>query len=216
MSPSPTDHVSALPAPFAASPVSMEVPSFVDVGSTLTDVAADGVSAPSEDVSGLETVVARAQDLNIDLSIVVLSSPAQTNSQLRDLATTVGSSDGGTVLVLGPGQVGTFSDSIDRVTLEAGQDRAYTGDVVLSANNFLDVVTEPGPPWTAITIALVVLVAVVLGGTWWANVRRHGESARGATSSPDVSTRTADHDTGEHDGRARGHVTGKDGSHATD
>lgn len=182
MSPSPSDHILSMPAP-------AEVPTFVDLSSTLADVADDGVAAPGKDIAGLEGVVARASEHGIDLSIVVVDEPAPLDSQLRDLATSVGATDGGTVLVLGPGQVGTFSDSIDRVTLEAGQDQAYTGDPVASANNFLDVVLEPGTPWTALTVALVLVVAAVLSGTWWANARRH-----------DAARVTADR-------RARGQVT---------
>ncbi|MBY6351255.1 Rv1476 family membrane protein [Rhodococcoides corynebacterioides] len=158
--------------PVHAAPAAAEIPPFVDVPSTLADVTADGVSAPAELVPGLEAVVARAQDEGITLNIVVLDEPARLDSYLRDLATEVGAADGGTVLVLGPGQVGTFSDSIDRVTLEAGQDSAYTSDPVLSANQFLDVVVAPGPSWTGLTLALVAVVALVLGATGWANARR--------------------------------------------
>lgn len=158
--------------PVHAAPAAAEIPPFVDVPSTLADVADDGVSAPAELVPGLEAVVARAQDEGIALNVVVLEEPARLDSNLRDLATEVGATDGGTVLVLGPGQVGTFSDSIDRVTLEAGQDSAYTSDPVLSANQFLDVVVAPGPSWTGLTLALVGLVALVLGATGWVNARR--------------------------------------------
>lgn len=181
--------------PVHAAPAAAEIPPFVDVPSTLADVTADGVAAPSELVPGLEAVVARARDEGVDLHIVVLDQPARLDSHLRDLATEVGAADGGTVLVLGPGQVGSFSDSIDRVTLEAGQDSAYTADPVVSADQFLDVVTAPGPSWTGLTLALVAVVALVLGGTWWANVRRGRDAAESVSTPPptpesgDVTTR---------------------------
>lgn len=172
--------------PVHAAPVAAEIPPFVDVPSTLADVADDGVSAPAELVPGLEAVVARAQDEGITLNVVVLEEPARLDSHLRDLATEVGAADGGTVLVLGPGQVGTFSDSIDRVTLEAGQDSAYTSDPVLSANQFLDVVVAPGPSWTGLTLALVALVALVLGATGWANARRFRARQDGSPQDADM------------------------------
>ncbi len=177
--------------PVHAAPAAAEIPSFVDVPSTLADVAADGVSAPAALVPGLEAVVARAQDEGIALNVVVLEETAPLDSYLRDLATEVGAADGGTVLVLGPGQVGTFSDSIDRVTLEAGQDSAYTADPVQSANQFLDVVLAPGPSWTGLTLALVAVVALVLGATGWANARRwqarqHGSVRSAATPEADA------------------------------
>ncbi|WP_328812928.1 Rv1476 family membrane protein [Rhodococcus sp. NBC_00297] len=173
MSLSPLPALPLSDQPLVALPMISEVPTFVDLQATLADVANDGVAAPGQDVVGLEGVVARAGEHGIDLSIVVLDAPAPLDSQLRDLATSVGATDGGTVLVIGPGQVGTFSDSIDRVTLEAGQDQAYTGNAVQSADNFLDVLVEPGPPWTGITLGLVLVVVAVLGGTWWVNERRH-------------------------------------------
>src|SRR5574340_697323 len=118
---------------------------------------------PDVSVDKVLAVVARAQHRGIDLSIVVLDKNPNMDSQLRDLATEVGAHEGGTVLVLSPNWVGTFSDSISRVRLESAQDRTYTGDPVLSANNFLDGVSEPGPPWTLMTAVLCLGVAALAG-----------------------------------------------------
>src|SRR5574340_780067 len=81
---------------------------------------------PDVSVDKVLAVVARAQHRGIDLSIVVLDKNPNMDSQLRDLATEVGAHEGGTVLVLSPNWVGTFSDSISRVRLESAQDRTYT------------------------------------------------------------------------------------------
>lgn len=157
--------------PLLTLPAATDVPG-LDVPSILLDVADDSVSAPGADAEALQSVVDRARDDAVDLKVVVLEGRLARDSELRDLATTIGTEEGGTVLVLAPGQVGSFSTSVDRVTLEAGQDRAYDADVVVSAQNFVDEVTQPGPPYTLITVALILLVAAVAAATWLANVRR--------------------------------------------
>ncbi|WP_157083881.1 Rv1476 family membrane protein [Millisia brevis] len=148
------------------------IPVGVDPDAIAAELRLDHVSADHAIEPGLLAVVDRARESGIDLNIVVLDRDPVHDSQLRDLATDLGDHVGGTVLVLSPGQNGSYSDVISRVTLEAGQDVTYTGNPVVSANNFLDTLLQPGPPWTAMTISLLLLVAVVLGVLYWVNARR--------------------------------------------
>lgn len=105
-------------------PAATDLPPGVTLETILADLVDDQLSVPENvenselDPSELVEQVQRAQDHGIDLSVVVVESNPYMDSQLRDLATAVGSEDGGTVLVLSPDWVGTFSDSLDRVTLE--------------------------------------------------------------------------------------------------
>lgn len=155
------------------SPLRADVPSGVDVATVVSEVAADGVSAPESVEGGLLAAVHRAEQHGIDLSIVVVENDPRHDSQLRDLATAVGAQDGGTVLVLSPGQVGSFSDTVSRVVLEAGQDETYTGDPVSGADNFVDVLIGPQTPWSLITVVLVLIVAGAGAATAFAKSRRH-------------------------------------------
>lgn len=167
------------PLPRIPVPSATDLPPGITLEQVLADLADDQVSAPSDRVADLVEQVQRAQDHGIDLRVVVVDRDPRIDSQLRDLATEVGTEDGGTVLVLSPGWVGAYSDSLDRVTLEAAQDRTYTGDPVVSTRNFVDSVTEPGPAWTAWTILLILVVAAVAGATALAKaVRRRTTDLR--------------------------------------
>lgn len=170
------------PLPRIPVPSATDLPPGVSLDQVLADLADDQVSAPSGSVDALVEQVHRAQDHGIDLRVVVVDGNPRIDSQLRDLATEVGSEEGGTVLVLSPGWVGAYSDSLDRVTLEAAQDRTYTGDPVVSTRNFVDSITEPGPAWTAWTILLILVVAAAAGATALAKVarRRKAEDASAA------------------------------------
>ncbi len=78
---------------------------------------------------------------------------------------------GATVLALSPSFAGTYSPTIDRVTLEAGQDVAKTGNPVLSAKNFVGEISTPDFPWTALTIVLTLGVAAAAALTRVLQVR---------------------------------------------
>jgi hypothetical protein len=125
-----------------------------------TDVGGDGVSARGaspEQAAALQQVVADARDGGIDLKIVVMESNPAIDTPLRDVATEVGEAyPDSTVLVLSPSYAGTYSTTFDRVTLEAGQDLAKTGDPVQSSANFVSQLETGDFPWTALTIVLVV------------------------------------------------------------
>ena len=68
------------------------------------------------------------------------------------------------MLALSPSYAGTYSPTFDRVTLEAGQDLARTGNPVQSSKNFVSQLTTPDFPWTALTIVLVLGVLAALFG----------------------------------------------------
>ncbi len=65
------------------------------------------------------------------------------------------------MLALSPTFAGTYSPAFDRVTLEAGQDLARTGDPVQSSKNFVGELTTPHFPWTPFTIVVVFLVVAL-------------------------------------------------------
>ncbi|WP_072688724.1 Rv1476 family membrane protein [Rhodococcus marinonascens] len=183
--------VSATLSAHSALPLATDLPEGVDLSDVITDVSHDGVSAPAGEVGDLTAVVDRASEHSIKLSIVVLDRDPGRDSQLRDLATEVGAEEGGTVLVLSPSWVGTYSDSISRVLLESGQDHTYTGNAVVAANNFVDDVVEPGLPWTLFTAILIAIVVIASAATFFAKSRRtttrRGETpgeGSGATAPP--------------------------------
>lgn len=168
-----------MPEPILAFvPLAADVPPGVDVDAIVAEVAATGVSAPADVEGGLLDAVHQAEQQGIALSIVVVDENPRHDSQLRDLATAVGAREGGTVLVLSPGQVGSFSDSVSRVVLESGQDRTYTGDPVVAADNFVDTLVDPQTHWTLITVALLVVVAAAATATAVVKVRRRSVPAR--------------------------------------
>ncbi|TQF66476.1 hypothetical protein FK531_18450 [Rhodococcus spelaei] len=158
-------------------PAPADIPPEVNIDTIVADLADDGVSAPAGDVSGLEAVVDRAREDGIKLSVVVLKDNPGRDSQLRDIATEVGKHEGGTVLVLSPNWVGTYSDALSRVSVEDAQDKAYTGNAVDSANQFLDEIGRPEAPYGLITVGLVVVVGGAAAATWFVRARR-GERDR--------------------------------------
>ncbi|GJF15183.1 hypothetical protein NGTWS1803_29340 [Mycolicibacterium cyprinidarum] len=148
----------------------------------IADVAEDGVSVPiadQADVPALRQVVQDARSEGIDLKIVVIDLNPPTEMPLRDIAAEVGDANpGATVLAMSPSFAGTYSPVYDRVTLEAGQDLAKTGDPVQSSKNFLGELTTSHFPWTPFTIVLVLAVAIAAVVTRLLQMR----SKRDATS----------------------------------
>jgi hypothetical protein len=140
------------------------IPQDVDIDAVKAQVAVDGVSAPPAVEPGLLQVVAEAKRDGVDLKIVVIDKNPPIDTPLRDIATVVGQANpGATVLVLSPNAVGTFSPTIDRATLEAGEDLAKTGNPVQSSKDFVSELQTGTFPWTGLTIVLTlgVIVAVV-------------------------------------------------------
>jgi hypothetical protein len=139
----------------------------------IADVRDDGVSAsPTPENAGLADVVAEAKQKGIDLKIVVLDENPPIDTPLRDIATEVGEAyPGSTVLVLSPSESGSFSNTFDRVTVEAGQDIAEGRGPVQGAKNFVSELTTPHFPWTAFTIVVVVAVLAAVVATRWLQLR---------------------------------------------
>jgi hypothetical protein len=142
------------------------IPPDVDMNQVMADVADDGVSVPpadAADVPALRQVVEEARKDGIDLKIVVIERNPPIDTPLRDIATEVGKTyPDATVLAISPSFAGSHSTHFDRVTLEAGQDLAETGDPVQSSKNFVSELTTQHFPWTTFTIVVVLGVAAAV------------------------------------------------------
>lgn len=155
------------------------------------NVADTGVSVPvgtsPEVQSQLTQVVEEAASQGIDLKIVVIDANPPIHTPLRDIATEVGEANpGATVLALSPGFAGTYSPEFDRVTLEAGEDQAKTGDPVLSSQQFVAELTTSHFPWTPFTIVLVFAVALAVVATRvLQKCGKHAADSRAASTSAD-------------------------------
>jgi hypothetical protein len=161
------------------------IPPEVDMPLVQADVARDGVSAPPADEPGLVAVVQDAAREGVDLKIVVIENNPPIDTPLRDIATEVGEANpGSTVLVLSPSFAGTYSTEFDRVTLEAGEDLAKTGNPVQSSQNFVSQLNTPDFPWTGLTIVLTatVFLAVVVTRILTVKAKRSDAEKEPATS----------------------------------
>jgi len=154
-------------APFFGHPVLPEyIPVDVDMTAVKAEVAASGVSAPPAAKQGLLDVVNQAHAEGINLKIVLLDHNPPNDTPLRDISTVVGADyHDATVLTLSPSYVGTYSTQFPRVTLEAGEDIAKTGNPVVSAQHFLHELNGPEFPWTGLTIFLLIAVLAAAVGT---------------------------------------------------
>src|SRR6478735_7977831 len=120
-----------IPVSIDTAPFPAYIPPDIDMNAVKAQVADGGVSAPAADLPALRQVVADARQDGIDLKVVVVETNPPIDTPLRDIATEVGTAyPGSTVLAVSPSYAGTFSPVFDRVTLEAGQDLAKTGDPV--------------------------------------------------------------------------------------
>lgn len=163
------------------------IPQDVDMTAIKAQVAADGVSAPPAVVPGLLDVVNQAHDHGINLKIVVLDHNPPSDTPLRDISTVVGADyHGATVLTLSPNYVGSYSTQFPRVTLEAGEDIAKTGDAIVSAQHFVGELESPEFPWTGLTIFLLLAVLAAAVGTRLLQLR----ARRSATSPESAETQT--------------------------
>jgi hypothetical protein len=154
----------------------------------LSDVADDGVSAPVGDATQkkqaaeLRQVVADAHTKGVDLKVVVVPTNPPIDTPLRDIATQVGHAyPDSTVLAISPIWAGTYSSVYDRVTLEAGQDVAKTGDPVQSSKNFVSELTTQHFPWTPFTIVVVLAVIAAVVTTRVLQVKAKRETLRERT-----------------------------------
>ena len=172
------------PAPGPGVPVF--IPPDVDMNAVKAEVARDGVSAPPAEEPGLLQVVEQAKQDGIDLKVVVIPSNPHIDTPLRDIATEVGQAHpGSTVLVLSPSYAGTYSTDFDRVTLEAGEDLAKTGNPVQSTENFVSQLNTPDFPWTGLTIVLTIAVFLAVIGTRILQVKAKRAFAEESVSTSD-------------------------------
>jgi hypothetical protein len=133
---------------------------------------------------GLLDVVNHAHAEGINLKIVLLDHNPPNDTPLRDISTVVGADyHDATVLTLSPNYVGTYSTQFPRVTLEAGEDHAKTGNPVVSAQHFLHELDSPEFPWTGLTIFLLIGVFAAAVGTRFLQLRSR-RTATSADASP--------------------------------
>ncbi len=155
------------------------IPQDVDMTAVKAQVAASGVSAPPDALPALLDVVNHAHAAGINLKIVLLDHNPPNDTPLRDISTVVGADyPDATVLTLSPNYVGSYSTHFPRVTLEAGEDIAKTGNPVVSAQHFLHELESPEFPWTGLTIFLLIGVLAAAVGARFLQLR----SRRSATS----------------------------------
>lgn len=168
------------------------IPQDVDMSVIKAQVAADGVSAPPSAMPGLLDVVNQARADGINLKIVLLDHNPPNDTPLRDISTVVGADyHDATVLTLSPSYVGSYSTQFPRVTLEAGEDIAKTGNPVVSAQHFLHELDTPEFPWTGLTIFLLIAVFAAAAGTRLLQLR----SKRSATTDDTAANPAADANT---------------------
>jgi hypothetical protein len=161
------------------------IPQDVDMTAIKAQVATAGVSAPPPAMPGLLDVVNQAHADGINLKIVLLDHNPPNDTPLRDISTVVGADyHDATVLTLSPSYVGSYSTQFPRVTLEAGEDIAKTGNPVVSAQHFLHELNSPEFPWTGLTIVLLIVVFAAAAGTRLVQLR--GRRAATPAGPPDA------------------------------
>jgi hypothetical protein len=172
-----------LPLPQTIPVLPLYIPHDVDMTAVKAQVAASGVSAPPDAIPGLLGIVSQAHAEGINLKIVLLDHNPPNDTPLRDISTVVGADyHDVTVLTLSPSFVGSYSTHFPRVTLEAGEDIAKTGNPMVSAQHFLNELNAPEFPWTGLTIVLLIGVLAAAVGTRFMQLR----SKRSATSAQTV------------------------------
>lgn len=157
------------------------LPDGVDVEAIVKDVADDGVAIENPDLAGLHdglvAAIANAEAKGVeDLHVIVLARDHFPDTSLRDLATYVGRTEHGTILVMSPAMVSTHSDELSRYVLERGQDALPLYDPVAATNAFVGVVEGTDTDFTGITVSviLVTVVGAVIARKWSALRLRFG------------------------------------------
>ncbi|MFI5775686.1 DUF6676 family protein [Nocardia sp. NPDC051570] len=169
-------------------PMAAELPPDTDLSAMLVDLADNHVAAPKGvDQDGMAAVAQDALDHGIPLSIIVVPGNPAPDSSLRDLATQVGQSEHGTVLVLSDDWAGTYSDSISRHQLERAEDVAKYrghGHGAEAAQAFVARLEKPDMvSWTAVTGVLLAGMVIVIGGLYVLKSRRAAREQAAATAS---------------------------------
>ncbi|MCU1646652.1 MAG: hypothetical protein JWN03_6927 [Nocardia sp.] len=154
-----------------------ELPPNTDLNAILVDLDDNHVAAPTgRSQDGLAAIAAEARDHGIDLNIVVVQGNPGMEANLRDLATEVGKTEHGTVVVFSDDWVGTYSDTFTRARLEWAEDKSkYRGSdhTEEAARTFMDRLEQPeAVSWTLITLIAVLALIAVIGGLYTVKVRR--------------------------------------------
>ena len=174
-----------LPLPQTIPVLPLYIPQDVDMTAVKAQVAASGVSAAPDTMPGLVGIVNQAHAEGINLKVVLLDHNPPNDTPLRDISTVVGADyHDVTVLTLSPSFVGSYSTHFPRVTLEAGEDIAKTGNPMVSAQHFLNELNAPEFPWTGLTIFLLIGVLAAAVGTRFLQLR----SKRAATPAGESET----------------------------
>ncbi|WP_039798679.1 Rv1476 family membrane protein [Nocardia araoensis] len=176
-------------------PMAAELPPNVTTDTVRTlnaDLADDHVATlTGKDKTELAAIAAEARSQGIPLSIVVVPGNPGHDSSLRDLATEIGKTQHGTVVVFSDDWVGTYSDTISRVRLEWAEDAAKStqGRSGEAASIFAARLETPeSVSWTAITCALLAGTVAVIAGLYWVKARRAADDARPVRVSSEART----------------------------
>ena len=189
MSPEPVVFTVASP-----DPVGGRLPdkwSSLDMATIVRQLKATGVSAPDDQTAELTALVKEAKADGHDLFVLVTDQNFSPFTVYRDIAHELQGTTGGTVLVFGPGGMGTASTDFSRVELEDGTSEVHTGaSAPQAAREIYEKATDPNVNWTLVTIALIVVVVI---GAVIARVRGRGAgSDDGAASVPVAKASEAD------------------------
>lgn len=159
MSPDPVVFTVAVPDPTGGRPA--DAWADIDLPTVISALKATGVSAPAEQVKELTALVNEAKAEGHDLFVFVTDKHYSPFTVYRDIAHEIQTSTGGTVLVFGPGGIGTSSTDFSRVQIEDATSEKSTGaSVPQAAREIYEKATEPNVDWTLATIALIVVVIV--------------------------------------------------------
>ncbi|WOC14138.1 Rv1476 family membrane protein [Gordonia sp. MP11Mi] len=195
MSPQPVMFTVAAPVPVGDLPGDMWAD--LDLAAIKKQLEATGVSAPADQVPELTKLVKEAKADGHDLFILVTDKNYVPFTVYRDIAHELQTSTGGTVLVFGPGGIGTSSTDFSRVEIEDATGEKSKGvSVPQSAREIYEKATEPNVDWTLATIGLIVVVIV---GAVAARLmsRRRSVAAETAAETTDESPDTVDPSVGD-------------------
>ncbi len=180
----------------APTPFVTIIPPDVNIADLQAGLADDSVVAPPEMTPQILRVVAEGRDKGYDLHFVVTDKIYPQITYYRDIATELQQETGGTVIVLGGNSIGSASDEFSRVELEQSTDNLTISKPPLAAQQMLDRMTEQTQvPWTAVTLVLILVVAVsaAIGrklqlrkGTAVAVEDRHGDRSESVTPAGDA------------------------------
>ncbi|WP_341257495.1 DUF6676 family protein [Gordonia malaquae] len=159
MSPEPVVFTVASPDPVGGRPADKW--SSLDMPAIIKQLTASGVSAPDDQSGELTALVKEAKADGHDLFVLVTDQHFSPFTVYRDIAQELQQTTGGTVLVFGPGGMGTASTDFSRVELEDGTSEVHAGaSAPQAAREIYEKAVDPNVNWTLVTIALIVVVVI--------------------------------------------------------